>query len=1020
MHSQERIKRAGSGRRIRLIKFCFLITVFSISQLVTPSTYAASSTLPSGIQQEKTIAGSVSDEEGNPLPGVNIVIRGTNEGTITDIRGGFTLTVPDDGILVFTYIGYEQQEVAVAGKTEIYITLLRSVSDIDEVVVMGYSTKTRTEISSAVDELNADELTDVTAADIGSMLQGKVAGLQVVNSSGAPGSVAEIRVRGVSTIKPGNNDPLFVVDGIIGGSFDPNDVESITVLKDAGATGMYGARANKGVIIVTTKTGKSGKTQIDFKSSIGYRIADQGNLSMMNSEEFYETSRELYRDRQTYEIDTAKFLQIYPAELLDRDFDWVGEAFNPALTQNYYLSASGGSEKFSHIISASYFNEEGTFQNTDYERLNLRINTKYKLTERISLVNNININGSRQNYYGWEDINNIYSMVPWDYPYNDDGTIRFVDGSDADWWYREKVNPLHSMDNADRLRKGGSVNYDLVFTYNISKWLAFSSSNRIGVSTSKDHEYISPLVGRTYYGKGFINESQDLVYGGISTNLFRFNFNLNDHSISGLVGGEFDVDLYENMMVQGTGLPEGFQVPSVASSEIEIDGSNSKEVFQSFLSQVNYNYNKRYFLTASYRIDATSNFPPNRRIAHFPTVAASWLISNESFLRNSDVLTLLRLRASYGLTGDPDIGASRFLGLFNLNTQYSNTVAAYPSQLPNENLSWERTHERNLGLNLGLFNRVELTMDFYNNLTKDLIVLIAQPLSMGFEYRWGNAGEVLNTGIEMTFSSVNIRTSSFEWSTDLIFAYNYNELAEISQPFYRTRQGVSQIYRTGIPIYTFVLPKWLGIDEETGAPLYEHVEYDEAGNVLTREPTTFYKDATPQEVGNALPKFQGGFRTSFSIGNFSLFATMAYQYGNDIYNMTRIDMDHDGHEPYINYMKPHEDWSRWTQPGDDATHPFMQNARVSTAPSSRYIEDGAFIKLRNVALRYDFPTSFLSRIKLQGLAISLKADNLYTFTDFWGQDPEVTMNNTNWAMPGVTSYKYPNNKQFIVNIEVKF
>jgi hypothetical protein len=217
-----------------------------------------------------------------------------------------------------------------------------------------------------------------------------------------------------------------------------------------------------------------------------------------------------------------------------------------------------------------------------------------------------------------------------------------------------------------------------------------------------------------------------------------------------------------------------------------------------------------------------------------------------------------------------------------------------------------------------------------------------------------------------------------------------------------------------------VLPKWLGIDEETGAPLYEHVEKDDDGNILSREPTIDYSDATPQEVGNALPVIQGGFRTSVACKNFSLLATLSYQYGNDIYNMTRIDMDHDGHEPYINYMKPHESWSRWKEPGDIATHPSMQNARVSTAPSSRYIEDGGFIKLRNVTLRYDFPQRLLSKIKLQGLAISLKADNLYTFTNFWGQDPEVTMDNTDWAMPGVTSYKYPNNKQFIFSVEVSF
>lgn len=962
------------------------------------------------------IEGIVFDEDNNTLPGVSVLVKGTDTGGISDEKGHFSVDAKTGDVLLFSFIGYISQDVEVGESKDIKVYLIPSVVNMEEVVVMGYSNKTKTEVSSAVKVLDNDELSDVTTDDIGSMLQGKVSGVQVVNSDGQPGQGAQIRIRGISTIKPGNEEPLYVVDGIIGGTFDPNDVESLTVLKDAGATGMYGARANKGVIVVTTKKGKTDKTQINFNSSWGYKIADQGNLSMMNSEDFYTISQELYRDPETHQIDKIKFYQYYPKSLLNRDYDWLETAFKPAFTQRYYLSAGKKSKDFAFYASGNYYKDKGTFRNTGYEKINLRLNTTYQVNKAISLTNNVSINANRGNYYDYMSMYYTYLNLPWDNPLDDNGNPVFVDESTNDWWSRDNINPIHSIDNSDYSSRGTGLDYDLMLNIDILDWLSFKSSNRLSYGSNKSHTFISPIVAGTYYGKGYIDESQSTWYGYISTNMFSFNFEKGDHTIDGLVGVEASAGYSDYMSLSGTGLPEGFEVPDVVSSEQSVGGYNETDYFRSFISQLNYNYKKKYFLTASYRLDATSNFPPDNRTAHLPSVAVSWLASNESFIQdNLSFIDLLKLRLSYGITGDPDIGAARYMGLFNLSSSYNGQPAALPYQLQNYSLTWEKTNELNFGFDLSLFKRVSLTMDIYKNVTENLIVLVAQPLSQGFEYRWENAGDVTNKGIELALNATVLKTNSFTWDIGTVFAKNTNQLSGIGNSFYTTVGGVSQIYRDGGEIYTFVLPKWLGVDEETGAPLWEIVNEDGS-----TEATSKYSEATLQEVGNALPDFVGGFNTSFSWKGITLYANFAYQVGNDVYNSTRRYMDHDGHEPYYNYMEWNPDWVLWTQPGDVATHPSWQNAELSRENSSRFLEDGSFLKLRNISLSYKLPKKWSQAVKLQDVTLSLRADNLYNWTKYWGQDPEVNLQQSDWSMPGVSDFKYPNNKQYVFNIDIKF
>ncbi|MBE0651587.1 MAG: SusC/RagA family TonB-linked outer membrane protein [Bacteroidales bacterium] len=959
------------------------------------------------------------DENGNTVPGATIMVKGTTTGTISAVNGQYSISAKKGEILIFSYVGYEKQEIPIKDSKVINVYLKPQIVNMNEVVVMGYSDKTKTEISSSISVVKSAELKTQVSNDLGQLLQGKVSGVQVVSGSGQPGSSASIRIRGVSTIKPGSQGPLYVVDGIMGGSYDPNDVESVTVLKDAGATGLYGASANQGVIIVTTKSGQSNKPEINFSSSVGFSVADQGHLKMMNGSQFYTQMAEQYRDPTLHKIDFIKLYQDYPASLASRNYNWVGDAFKPALVQNYHIAASGGNKGLTYYTSATYYDQKGTFLKTGYDKLNVNSNLKYQFNKNISLENRINIYTDYGETYDYMDLYYTYLNLPWDNPYDSTGAARFVDQSTKNWYSRDHINPFNTIQNSSHNYTDTQIDFDLVFNWNLTKWLSFSSANRGSFTTTKSHDFVSPVAAGTYYGQGYISETQTNWKSDISTDLLKFHFTIKKHNIDGLAGYEVGNSFSDYLTGTGQGLPVGFSVPSVASNQITIAGSNTQSFARSFISQVNYNYNQLYFVTASFRRDAISNFPPKSRFANFPSFAASWLVSNMDFMKSSKVFNLLKVRASYGLTGNSDIGASRYMGLFSLDTQYDGNPAATPSQLQNYNLTWERTKEFDAGVDLEIFKRLSLTVDYYKNKTTDLLVNVSVPTSTGFEGQWQNVGNVTNTGIDASINGQIIDTKNIGWSVGVNFGKDKDIVSGLNAPLVVSVNAVSQIYRNGGNMYTFYLPKWLGVDPQTGGPLWEKVTKDANGKVISRTPTSDYSQASAQEVGSALPKFQGGFYTQFHYKNVGLSANFTYSYGNKVYNFIEQYMSSDGHEPFYNYMVLPTGSSRWEKPGDHATEPSMQNNALSTQPSSRYVQDGSFIKLNSINIYYRFSEKIARAMHLKDLTISLDANDIYTWTNYWGQNPEATLDNSQWSMPGVNDFRYPNNRQFLFNIEMK-
>jgi len=960
------------------------------------------------------IKGRVTDESNNQtLPGVSVAIKGTTLGTITDVDGNYSITVRSaNDILVFSFIGYTPKDITVGPQTKIDVALTVNVVTLDELVVMGYSSKKRTEITSAVTTLSSDKLMDVTSNDIGTMLQGKVSGIQVINSSGAPGASSEIRIRGISSMSAPQG-PLYVVDGIIGGTFDPNDVETITVLKDAGATGMYGSQANGGVVVVTTKKARLNKPQFEFKAVYGFRTADHGNVRMMDTKTLYDYQREYYRDPSLYVIDDRKFLAARPQSILDVNTNWLAETFKPAKVQNYYLSSSGKSDKLSYYIGGSYYDEEGTFINSNFQRANLRANTTYKFSDRVSLTNNINLSGSNNIGTDYMNIYYAYTSMPWDNPYNADGKVRSFKTAEG-IWSKDKINPIQAAENSELSTKSFSFDYDIDLNVKILDWLSFSTTNRLSALALMDKTYYSAAADNlSYFGTGFVSTQNSFNYSGITTNLLKFNHDKGSHSFSGLVGFEAQGSNNDYILGSGMGIPEGLRVPSVASGQYLIGGSPTKSVMQSFISQVNYNYTGKYFVSASYRIDQSSQFAPNKRTAKFPSLSAAWLISNEDFAKNMAAISNLKLKASWGKTGMKDIGPYRYMEMFSFSSQYDGQPAAVPTQMANPDLTWEQTDQLNAGLEIGLFKRINLEVNFYKNITKNLLVERALPPSGGFRTQWQNIGSDMNSGIELSLNAVIIQTNDFNWSVDFSMGYNKNKLSGFGNDTIITSNsyGITQVYHDGSSLYSWYAKEYYGIDPADGSMLWVGKD-----GKTTHE----YQNARYIEYGSPMPKFQGGFATDFKYKAFSLRGNFSFLSGNKIFNYFRRYVDSDLQETQFNVMMPRDDYKLWQKPGDIATKPLPQNARNSFDPSTRYIDDGSFLKVRNITLSYDLPKSIVSKMKLSGMTIALTLDNVYTFTNFWGQDPEVSIDPNSGNLPGYAEFKYPNNKQYLLSLNVRF
>jgi TonB-linked SusC/RagA family outer membrane protein len=962
-----------------------------------------------------------SSDDRLPLAGVNVFVKGETRGTVTDNNGYYLIEIDSrSDTIVFSYIGYQTQELSPGTGDELKIVLEPEVRELEEIVVMAYTEKSKSEISSSVVSLSAEQINDVTANNIEDLLIGKAAGVLVENATGQPGEAAQMRIRGVgSAFSP--QTPLIVVDGIIGGSYNPNDIESVTILKDAGATGLYGSQAASGVIIITTKKGKKGKTEFNFRVNRGIKHPETGNFHVMNGNELWQYHKLVF--------DPAVFASVRPSYLKTLNYDWIGNSFTPAGIGDYYLAVSGGRDKVSYHVSADFRDEDGTAIGSDFKRINLNSRFIMELTERVTLSAKISGSGSKSSSPHWTYTETPFRMIPWDYPYDSLGNpIRNV----SNWFSNTSSNIFHSSKYNSYGGSGAGAGTDIELDIRIFDWLNFSSLNSVGIGYGKYEEVESPLTAEGSSSNGIIRNylSYSTSFGSI--NLLKFKRTFGKHSVSGLAGIEGGT-YYEEFDVGGIGqgIFPNQNILSVAGSGIP-SGNKRESRSISYLSQVNYNLMSKYFVTASFRRDGSSKFAPENKYGNFYSFAASWLISNEDFLNDAiPSIHLMKIRASYGAVGNetfPNNTLYPYFTSYSFVYKYNNESAAFPANLGNAYLSWETSYPLNIGIDYGMFDRFEINIDLYNTITRDLLFQDPSAYSKGFKFQWKNVGEMQNRGIELSGSGDIIRTSSMNWNLFFNIGANKNKLLKLSDKdisqIELNANDIYQVLKEGEEAFLWYMPKWLGVDPDNGDPLWENIIYDpETGEEIGREATNSYSQADFQPVGSPFPKFSGGFGTVVSWKGLTLSAAFNYVYGNKIYNATRKEIDNDGANNNVAAMKLKEGWSRWSQPGDIATHPLpvLGGNHNSYEHSSRFLEDGSYLRVRNVKLTYALPFAWVHRILLGGLNLSLSADNLHTWTNFSGMDPDVGLYRTStWDLPGLSYFKYPISRQYLITIEINF
>ena len=999
--------------------------------------------------QQITVSGQVTDAtDGQPLVGVGVLLPG-GTGTTTDYDGKYVIKVEKNAKITYSSLGYNSVTEAVNGRTVINVVLSPDTESLEEVVVLGYTTQKKAELSSAVVSISGEKLRDVSTSDVGNMLQGKVAGVVVMNGSGQPGDNADIRVRGTGSITAGAG-PLYVVDGVAGGSFNPNDIETITVLKDASATALYGAAASGGVIVVTTKSGTEDKTHVEFKASAGLKKALMGTFHPMNSAELYDYTRSMYS--------AALFNLRYPETLLQQDFDWVNNCFKLGMVQDYYASASGKSGKVSYFVSADHYNEKGTLINTNFKKTSARLNLSIPITDRLTMSMRLNYAKSYdQGTSSWRTLEYSYYAMPWDVPYKMaqdengnwystgeyiymDGKVRSDNYGGGSWWTQNPSNVLHSESYNYSKGHGDSLTGDLQLVWNVTDWLTLTSMNRYDSSNSFYEYYCDP---RTYDGLstgGTLENSNGEWNGWGTTNLAKFHKTFGDHDVNATLGWEYGEGYSRSMGASGDHFPVGQR--SLSNTVVKsVSGADYQSRSWAWLAQAQYSYLGKYIVTASIRYDESYKFGPLNRGGYFPGASAAWIVSKEDFMKNNKVLSFLKVRAGYGKTGNDNIPAFQYQDTFSLSGQYNGVKTAILERMANPNLGWEEAYMTSFGVDATLLKNWNVTVDLYHTINSKILLESPKSPSTGFFAMMDNVGKVRNMGVEFAIDGNIINKQNFGWNIGFNVGFNQNRVLELPghNDIVMNRGDVNQIIKEGEDIYTWYMPKWLGVDPANGLPMWETFvpDLDEAGNPIyyidaegnsqvkmKSGVTNMYNEAPQQMVGKASPAFSGGITTSLRYGNFTLSANGNFVVGNKIYNKNREQMDSDGAYTGLNQMSINNGlgWTRWQQEGDIATHPALLAGRAdgSNGTSSRYLEDGSFFRLRNVTLSYNVPQTFLQKINLAGARVYVSADNVLTLTKFSGMDPEVRLDGDTYHHAGLYASNYPVPLSVVLGIDLKF
>ena len=957
---------------------------------------------------------------GEPIIGASIHVKGNKRiGAVSDMQGGYTLSAAPGVTLVISYIGYETLEVRATEKEQV-IQLKESSQTLSELVVVGYTTQRKESLTGAMISLKDTKLKDMTTPSVSNLLNGKAPGVYVAPGSGRPGSSAAVVIRGQATLN-GNTRPLWVIDGVIvgddPGQLNPQDIEGLTILKDAASTAIYGSAGANGVVVVTTKSSRSGKLRVSASVRAGLSRLNNGNLHMMNGAELYDYFA------STGNASTIPFPRWKPA-LRNDNFDWCALATRTGISQDYNLTIQGGSETMNSLFSLGYYDEKGAVKGFDYKRYNFRLKTAYKpldwLTIRPMISGAMQTSDDRQ-----YSVSAMYSMLPWDSPYDADG--KPVPHKYSGWVNSNSTNYIRDLqwNHADGRNYEFMGNLD--FDARITPWLTFSSVNNYKYVHSTSHGYQDPRSSGGESVQGRITEYHGQVARRYTNQKLLTSNSWGLHNLNGLLAYEFNDYWGKSTDVYGTGFVPGFEVLDITAKPERAKGGIAEWAVQSVFANARYSYDNRYLVEGSIRRDGASNLGSRAKYGTLFSISGGWNIHRESWF-GVKAFDQLKLRASYGSAGNRPSALYPQYDLYSIASNYNGQPGMLISQIGNRDLTWERTYTAGIGLDASLWeNRVRLTLDLYSKKTDNILYNVPVTSLTGVTHVYRNIGKMDNRGIEVAIGGDLIRTKDITWSLDLNIGHNANKLTDIFRQYDPSGQYIAKpviigdgsgiagsatrILEIGSPIDTYYMPQWAGVDPEDGRPLW-YKEGADGKKVTTKN----YAEAKYYKLGSAAPKVFGGVTTSLRWREFDLSATFGYALGGQIYNYSRQELDSDLAYTDRNQMALQKGWSRWQKKGDIATHPraLYNNKDNGNKASSRYLENNSFFKLRTLTLGYNLS---LPQLKIQTLRIYLNAENLLTFTKYSGVDPELPA--SDGSVMGTTGISvYPPVRRFVLGFNL--
>lgn len=956
--------------------------------------------------QSTSVTGKVTDAGGNGVPGVSVFVKGTGTGAVTDADGRYSVDATS-GILVFSFIGYKTVEAPIDGRTSIDITLEEDVTALDELVVIGYGTQQKKDLTGAVGVVGSEAMESRPNTQFGNLIQGKTAGVQVVTPSGKPSAGFSIRVRGTNSIT-GGSEPLYLVDGVPSSdtrSLNPADIETVTVLKDAASAAIYGAQGANGVVLITTKRGNSATPRFEFSTYLGSSSAWR-TLKVLNSEQ--------YRDLMT-ELGQTTDWSRYTANT-----DWQNKVFQNGTSQNYQLGVSGKNGGTSYYLSGGWTQQIGAVRSSEMDRYNFKLSLDQKVNDFISLGGNIN-------YVRYHDVDvadnqavnqggvilGMLSTPPNIGVYNSNGT--FTSNPFQDW-----ENPLSSTDGSDRGYKNHRVLGNVYTEFTIIKDLKFRSNLGIDFQTGMYDYFLDPF--RTSFGRaklGIARNNTDMQNFYIFDNVLTYSKTISNHAVTAMAGWVTQKRKWESNAIETNGFAND-AVPTTGAGSIIVSASNTKaeKTNASFIARLTYDYSSKYLLQANFRADGSSAFGAGKRWGYFPSVSVGWRLSEEPFLKDQvSFLDDLKLRASWGVVGNDQIANYLYAGLVNPGANYPIggviQPGNYPSTIENQDLKWEEAQQTNIGVDLSLLNsRINVTIDAYVKNTYDLLLSVQLPVSTGYPEGIQNVGKLQNKGLEFQISSVNL-TGDLSWQTDFNISFNRNKVVDIlnQQQYYGgiAGRGEVSLAQEGKPLGMFYGYVYGGVDPATG-----DVYYLDSEGESTFTPNS---DTDRRYIGNPNPDFIYGMTNTLSYKNFSFSIFFQGVQGNDVFNATRVEMI--GMSDVKNQSVDVK--NRWRQPGDQTNMPravfgSVANSRIST----RFVENGSYLRAKAVTLSYNVPTTWLNRIKMNSARLYVTGENLFTITKYKGFDPEVNAFGSSNTVLGVDYGTYPQTRNLIVGLNITF